>query len=173
MSVHQQHVVTLCIGGIDVAVLVVLVVGVEVDEVAILVCLFALDEGLVLLLGVELALRVLQQSERLGLVVEVALAEHAVVDENLDVIPLFLELLAVAFENGGKPVAHLFRDVGGNLLHVRVALQIAAAHVQRNVGRVDHAMQECHKVRDDALHIVGHKHLIAVQVDFVLLDVEV
>ena len=133
LTIHQEHIVALGIGGINVTVLVVLVVGIEVDQVAVLVCLFALDECLVFLEGVHLAFRILQQGKCLSLIVEVALGEHSIVDENLDVIPFLLKLLAVALEDGGQAVAHLLGDVCGNLLHVGIALQVTAAHVQRNV----------------------------------------
>ena len=70
----------------------------------------------------------------LGLVVEVVLREHTVVDEKFDVVPLLLKLRAVLLEDACQAVAHLLGDVARYLLHVLVALQIRTAHVQRDVG---------------------------------------
>ena len=134
LTVHQEDIVALCLSGIDVGILVVLVLGVEVDKVAVLVGLVVLDEGLILFVGVVLAFGVLEEGKRLGFVVEGFVAEHSVVDEDFDVVPLLLKLLAVVLEDAGEAVAHFLGDVGGNLLHVLVALQVAARYVQRNVG---------------------------------------
>ncbi len=135
--------------------------------------MLTLDECLIFLESVELTFGVFQQSEGLGLVVEVALAEHSVVDENFDVIPLLLKLLSIVLEDGSEAVAHLLGDVSGNLLHIRVALQIATAYVQRNVWRINHTMQQGHEVGHDAFHVVGHEHLVAVEVNLVLLNVQI
>ncbi len=133
LTFHQEYRVTLLLGSLDVRVLLLLVVGIEIYQVAILIGLVVLDQGLVLLESEVLALYILQESEVLGTLVEVFLREHTVVDEDLEVIPFLLELLAVLLEDRAQTVCHLLGDVGRNLLHVAVALQVAAAHVQRDV----------------------------------------
>jgi hypothetical protein len=62
------------------------------------------------------------------------------VDEDLDVVPLLLELCAVVLEDAAQTVAYLLADVRRNLLYVCIALKIASAHVKRNVWRVDNAV---------------------------------
>ena len=52
-------------------------------------------------------------------------------------------------------------------------MQVAAANVQRNVGRVDHTMQQCKEVWHNVFNLVGYKHLVAVQLNFVTMNVEV
>ena len=60
----------------------------------------------------------------------------------------------------------------GNFLHIAVALQVAAAHVQRYVGAVEHAVQQHQVFGHHALHAVGHKHLIAIQLYLVAVGVD-
>ena len=134
MSVEQQHAVALVLSGFDEAVLLVLVLGIEVDQIAALVGLVVFDERLILLEGEVFTLDILEQGEVFGAVVEVGLREHTVVDEQLQVIPLLLIVLAVVLEGLLQAVGHLLRDVGGDFLHVGITLQIRPAHVKRNVG---------------------------------------
>ena len=54
-------------------------------------------------------------------------------EEEFEVIPLLLEFLTVLLEDRVQAVCHLLGDVGRNLLHVAVALQVAAAHVQWDI----------------------------------------
>ena len=91
---------------------------------SVLVGLVGADDILVLLIGVSLAVYILQQREVLGAAVEVVLREHAVVYEELQVVPLLLILLAVLLEYAVQAVGHLLGDVRRNLLHVGIALQI-------------------------------------------------
>ena len=158
---------------LDVGVLLLLVRGVEVDELVVLVLLRRLDQLAVLVEGEVLALRVLHQGELLGAVVESLFGEDAVVDEELQVVPLLLVLLAVLREDGLQAVGHFLRDVRRDLLHLAVALEIASADVQRDVWRVDHAVQQRQELGHDALHLVGHEDLVAVELDLVLLQFDV
>ena len=119
----------------------ILVVGIQIDDLSVHVCLVVLDECCILLQCVVLAFSVLQQEVLFGLVVVVLLAQHAIVDEYLDVVPLLLEVLTLVLEDGGKLIAHLLGDVAADLLHVGITLEIASAYVQRNVGAVNHAVQ--------------------------------
>ncbi len=49
-------------------------------------------------------------------------------------------------------------------------MQRAARHVQRNVRRVDHTVQQHQKLRNNVFDIIGHVNLIAVQLDFIFLN---
>ena len=88
LTVHEQDVVALGVGGLDVAVLLYGVGGVDVDHVAVLVGLRGFDEGAVFLKGEIFAFGVAQECELEGGVAEFLVGEHAVFDENLDVVPL-------------------------------------------------------------------------------------
>ncbi len=52
-------------------------------------------------------------------------------------------------------------------------MQIRTRYVQRNVGRVDHTLHQHHEFRNYAFNRVGHKHLIAIELDAVARDVYV
>ena len=173
-AVAEQDAVALGLGGLDVGVLLLLVDGVEIDEVAVLVGLVVLDERAILVEGEVFALGVLHQRKVLGAVVEgVALGEHAVVDEELEVVPLLLILLAVLLEDAAQAVGDLLGDIGRDLLDVGVALEVAAADVERDVGRVDDAVEQREELGDDALDVVGDEDLVAVELDLVALELDV
>ena len=72
-----------------------------------------------------------------------------------------------------QPVGHLLGDVGADFLHVGVALQITAADVQRNVGRIDDTMQQRQELGHDTLHLVGDEHLVAIELNLVALKFDV
>ena len=73
MTVHHQHAVALCLGSLDIAILLFFVGSIQVYQVTVFICLLGSDECLVLLIGEILTLYVLQQSEVLGSVVEILL----------------------------------------------------------------------------------------------------
>ena len=173
LAVHQQYVVALVLGSLYVAELGGLVRGVQIYHAVLLVGLLGRYQGLVLIQRIVLALHVLKQEELLGGLVELLVGQHTVLDEHLDVVPLLLELGAVVLEHLVQFLGHLLRDVTGNLLHLRVGLQIASAHVQRDVGRVDHTLHQHHELRHHALHLVCDIDLVAVQLYAVVVHVHV
>ena len=109
----------------------------------------------------------------LGFLGELLVGERAVLDEDAQVVPLCLVIRTHGVEQLGQAVRHLARDVSRNLLHVGVALEVAARHVERNVGRVDHAVQQREVLRHDALYLVRHVHLVRIELNAVLLNLEV
>lgn len=135
--------------------------------------LLALDKFLIFLVSIVFAVHILEQGKILGLVVEVGLRQHTVVDKELQVVPLLFISLAVILEDGLQAVAYLLGDVGRDFLHVLVALQVASADVQRNVRRINDAVQQGQEVRHDILHLVGNEYLIAVELDAVALEVKI
>ena len=99
LAVHQQHVVAFVFGGFDVAELFFRIVGIQIDEVAFLVGLLALCQVLIFVVGVVMGIGVFEQGELVGFVVEVFLCQHAVVDEDFQVVPFAFKVLAVAVED--------------------------------------------------------------------------
>ena len=110
-AVHHQHAVALCLGSLYVAVLLFLVGGIQIDEITVFVGLVVLYECAVFVEGEVLALCVLHHGEVLGAVVERRVAEHAIVDEYLQVVPFLLVGLAVFLEDAVQAVAHLLGDI--------------------------------------------------------------
>ena len=141
LSVHQKHRVALFLGTLYETVLSFGVVGIEVDQVSFLVGLLVLDERAVFFVGKVFTVNVFEQGKILGALIEILLRKHAVVDEQLQVVPFLLVFLAVFLEERVQPVGHFLGDVGGYLLHIAVALEIAAAHIQWDVRRIDDAME--------------------------------
>ena len=141
LPLHEQHAVSFCLCSFDVCVFGLFVVGVKVDDVAVLVGLVVFYKCVVLVVGKVFAVDVLEEGERLGAVVEIRFGKQPGVDEQLEVVPFLFEFLAVLLEYALQAVGNLFGDVRGDFLYVRVALQVAAAYVERNVGRVNYAMK--------------------------------
>ena len=149
------------------------IVGIKINQHAVLIGLFALDERFILLKGEILPVNILEQGKILCPVVEVFMRKHTIVDEEFQVVPFFLVCLAVFFEDALQTVCHLLRDVSGNLLHVGIALQIAATHVQWDIRRVDDTMQQRQEFRHDAFYLVGNEDLIAIELYLVALQINV
>ena len=126
LAVHQQHVIALVGSRLDVGILCLLVGSIQADEVALLVGLLALDELAVVLNLEVLAVAVLEQGELEARLTELLVAQHAVLDEDLDVVPLLLELVGLVLGDFLEAGSHLLGDVVRNLFYRTVALQVAA-----------------------------------------------
>ena len=170
LAVHQEHVIALGLGSLHIGVLAFDVRRIQVHALLVLVSLVAFHGSLVFIEREELAVRVLEEGELHRAVAELLVREHAVLDEELEVVPLGLEVRPLVLEDVLQAVGDLLGDVGRDLLDVGVALQVAAGDVQRDVRRVDDTVQQRHEVRDDVVHMVRHEHLVAVQGDLVPVD---
>ena len=112
LAVEQQHTVALVLCSLDVRILLLLVGGIEIDELVVLIFLVGLDKGLVFVEGEVLAFSVLHQGEVLGTVIEPFLGENTIVDEEFQVVPLLLVLFAVLLEDAVQTIGHLLGDIG-------------------------------------------------------------
>ena len=83
--------------------------------------------------------------------------------ERRNIGPARVEFFSVVAEERDKLVRNLFGNVFGNFLHLLIVLQERARNVKRNVGAVDHAVQELQKFGDHLFDIVGDKDLIAIK----------
>ena len=173
LTVHQQHVVPLGLGRFEERVLLHGIVHIEEDDRLVLVGLVLLHLLQILRRREILALDVLPEHELLRLLGELLVGEDAVFDEYFQIVPLRLVVRAHGVEQLLQTVGDLAGDVARNLLHVGVALQVAPRHVERNVGRVDHAVQQRQVFRHDALDLIRHIHLIRIELNLVLLYLEV
>ena len=170
LAVHQQHVVAEFLGGFYLGVLCFGIGCIERNYLLVLVGLFCLDALAVILETEILSVGVLQQGKVHRSLAELLVGEHAVFYEELEVIPFLLELLALLLEYFFQAVGHLLGDVGADLLHVRVALQVSAAYVQGDVRGVYHAVEQGQKIRNYVVYMVGDEHLVAVELYLVLVD---
>ena len=55
-------------------------------------------------------------------------------------------------------------------LHIGVTLQIGTGYVQRNIRRIEYTVQQCQKVWNNTLYRVRYIDLIAIKLDFVLVQ---
>ena len=99
------------------------------------------NECAILFVCEVLAIYVGKEREILCTVVEIGLRKHTVVHEKLQVVPLLFVFLAVLFEYSVQAVSHFLGDVSRYFLHVGIALQVAAAYVQRYIRRVYDTME--------------------------------
>ena len=173
LTIQHHYVITLLFCSLDVGVLLHLVGGVEIDQITIHVGLLAFYQCAVLIKRIVAVVDVAEEEELLRRFEELLVGQHAIFDEDLDVIPFPFISLAIFFEHLVKLLCHLLRDIARDLLHLLVGLQITAAYIQRYVGRIDNSLHDGHELRHYTLHLVGDEHLIAIQLDAILLDVDV
>ena len=70
-----------------------------------------------------------------------------------------------------EPIRHLLGHEAADRAHAPVGLQGRAAHVQRDVGRIDHAAQGQQVAGHHLLDRITHEHVVAVELDLPLLPV--
>ena len=173
LSVHNQHVIAFGLGRFEERIFLYGIVHIEENDRTVLVGLVTFDDLLVLFGGEILALGRLPQHETLCLLGELFVGDNAVFDEDLQIVPFLFVVRTHRREELLQAIGHLAGDVVRNLLDIRIALQVAARYVQRNIRRVDHAVQQGEVFRYDPLDLVGHIHLIGVELDLVFLNFEV
>ena len=115
-----------------------------------------------------LVLGVLVKHELLHALVEFLVAQTAVLNEDLNIVPVFLVLLALVLCHACQAVGDFFGNVPGNPCDRAVVLQERTGNVQRHIGTVDHTFQEHQKFRNDLFDIVRDEHLIVVEFDLPL-----
>ena len=170
LAAHQQHIISLILGSLDIAVLLIFVVGIQINQIAILIRLAILYQGLILFEGIILVVRIGKKGEILCSIIEILLCEHSVVDEDFQIVPLLFKLLTVVLEYGLQAVGYFFRNICRDFLHIGVTLQIVTGYVQRNIRRIEYTVQQCQKVRNNTLYRVRYIDLIAIKLDFVLVQ---
>jgi hypothetical protein len=84
----------------------------------------------------------------------------------MDIVPVALIVVTLVVEFAGKAVGDLAGNVCGHLLDIAVVLKEGTGDVQRQVGAVDHALEQQQEFGNDFLDIVGYEHLIVVQLDY-------
>ena len=170
LAVHQKHIIPFVLRRLDESVLLVSVGCIEVNDLLVLVGLVVSHGLAVVLKGEILAVGVLQEGKLQRPLAELLVGEHAIFNEQLEVVPLLLPRLALVLEYLLQSVGHLLGDVGRDLLDILVGLKITSGHVERDVRRIDDTVKEGQEIRDDVLDVVGDEHLVAVELDVVLLD---
>ena len=110
-AIHEQDIVAFLFGALDIGVVGIGILRVEHDQVTVLVRLGIFDLGFVLIEGEVLFVHILHQGKTDGAVVELLVGEHTKLDEELDVIPLLLEIGAVVLIEFCQFVSHLLGDV--------------------------------------------------------------
>ena len=111
MAVQQKHVIALVLCGFNIGILVLCICGIEDYEFLVLVGLVALDALAVVFDAEIFVLSVLEQAELERPFAEFLIGNHSVFDEELYVVPFFLECLTVLLEDFLQPVSHLLGDV--------------------------------------------------------------
>ena len=123
-AVHEEDVVALRFRALYIGVVCVGVVGVEQDEVAVLVGLSIFYLSLVFIERRILAVEVLDERKIFRLLVELLVGEHTELDKHLDVVPLLREIVLVGLVEFCQFVSHFLGDVAGDFLDVIVRLEV-------------------------------------------------
>ena len=99
LSIHQQHIVSFIRSGLYVAVLFIFIVGIQINQISILIRLVIFNQRLILFESIIFAVCIGEKGKILGSIIEIFLRKHSVVDEDFQVIPLFLKLFTVILED--------------------------------------------------------------------------
>ena len=84
--------------------MLIFIVGIQINQISILIRLAILNQRLILLESIIFAVCIGEKGKVLGSIIEIFLRKHSVVDEDFQVIPLFLKLLTVVLEDGLQTV---------------------------------------------------------------------
>ena len=172
-AVHKEDVITFLFRALDIRIGCVGVLGIEENEVTVLVGLRLFDLRFILIESEVLAVEVLKECKADGFLVELLVSEHTKLNEHLHVVPLLLEVLAVGFKEFCQFVSHFLGDVAADFLDVIIGLQVGTADVQRYIRAVDNAVQEREVFGNDVLHLVGDIDLVAIELNLIAVDVEI
>ena len=173
LTVEKQNIIPFGPGRLYITVLLVLIGGIQVNQCFILIGLLRFYQLLVLLEGKIFSVCILQQGKLRCTLIELLLGDHSIVDEQLQVVPLLLELRPVILKDLLKLISHLLHDMRRYLLHIGIALQVAPRYVQRYIGRVEHTMQQGQELGYDILHRIGNEHLVGVKLNLVSLHLNI
>ena len=152
--------------------MLILVSGIQIYQIATLISLVILNKCFIFVEGKILTVNIFKEGKILCTVVEVFLRKHTVVDKQLQIVPLCLEILTVVFENLCQAVGYFLGNISSYLLYIGITLQIRTADIQRNIRRINYTMQQCEEVRNYAFNLVGDEDLIAIELNFVALQVD-
>ena len=141
LPIHHQNVIAFILRSLDVSILFLYVGSVQINDMIVLIRLVDFHQIFILFQGKIFPIGIFEQHDRIGPFGKFLICQHAVLDKYLQVIPFFLVLFPVVFEDIGQAVGHFLRNVVGNLLHIPVTLQIGTGYIQRNIRRIDHPMQ--------------------------------
>ena len=111
LSIHNQYIVALIFGCLNVAVMFVGIVGVQINQIAVFIFLVFTHQSFILFKSKVFAIYIFQQGKFLSTFVEFFIAEHSVLNENFQVIPFFFKISTVFFENFGQAVGYFFGNM--------------------------------------------------------------
>ena len=111
LTIHQQHIISLTLGSLDIRVLLFSIRGIQEHHLIIFIRLVSFDQVLVLFIREVFPFRILEQKDTLGSLGEFFIRQHSILDENLQIIPLLLVVFPLIRENIIQTVSHLLRDV--------------------------------------------------------------
>ena len=114
-----------------------------------------------------------EDQDVLDLLLKLVIVKGTKLDEVAQVLPTGDVLGGVVAVQGLEAIAHLLGNVVGNATDGAIALQEAPAHVERNIGAIDHPAQGQQKAGHHLFRVVGDKHLVAVELNAALGDVDI
>ena len=110
-AVHQEDIIAFVLRSLDIGVLCLRISGIEEDKLLVLVRLFSLNGFPVVVDAEVFALGILEQAEFHGPLAELLVAQHPVLNEELEVVPLLFKGLALVLEDFLKTVSDLPGDI--------------------------------------------------------------
>ena len=111
LSIHQQHIISFALDCLNIRVLLFYIRGIQEYHLIIFIRLVSFNQVLVLFIREIFPFRVLEQEDGLGSLGKFFIRQHTILDENLQIIPLFLVIFPFIRENITQAVSHFLRDM--------------------------------------------------------------
>ena len=173
LSIHQQYVIALILGRLNIAVLLIFIVGIQINQVTILVSLIVFYQSLILFKSIMFVISIGKKGKIFCSIIEILLSEHSIINKDFQIIPFLLKLFTIVLEYRLQAIGYFLCNVCRNFLHIRITLQIGTRNIQWNIRRIKYSMQQSQKVWNNALYGVRYIHLIAIELYFVFVQLYV
>ena len=111
LSIHQQHIISLALGRLDIRVLFFHIRGIQEHHLIIFIRLIGFNQVLVLFIREIFSFRILEQEDALGSLGKFFIRQHTILDENLQIIPFLLVIFPFIRENITQTVSHFLCDM--------------------------------------------------------------
>ena len=108
--------------------------------------------------------------EPVGLLPEFVIRHHAIFHKQAKALPFFLESITIIIKNLFQFIGYFLGDMAIDLPYVWISLQVTPANIQRNIRRIDHALQQHQKFRNDVFYFICYKDLVTVELYFIFLN---
>ncbi len=108
--------------------------------------------------------------EPVGLFPEFVIRHHAIFHKQAKALPFFLESGTIIIKYFFQFIGYFLGDVAIDLPYIWITLQVTPANIQRNIRRINYALQQHQKFRNNVFYFICYKNLVTVKLDLIFLN---